>query len=207
MLLAQTNATHLVDGHYKVATVDGERVILAEAEGAPPLGRLRSCATRSSSSAHPDIRSTASSPARQLRHSVLLFRRQHLRPRRPPRSGTGRDRLRGERRHVRSHRQGRQPTEYRGAWTYWAFTKDVAAQRMCIYRNGVLRHADVGRGRPLLMTPWSQRQRSSQVSALSPPPSGPPPKTTRASSKDAIVPDTRADGLFATTSSRQCSPL
>jgi len=42
------------------------------------------------------------------------------------------------------------PGEYKGAWTHWAFIKDIAAGEMAIYRDGALWHKDGGRTKPLV---------------------------------------------------------
>ena len=39
--------------------------------------------------------------------------------------------------------------EYKGAWTHWAFVKDVAAGEMGVFRNRALWHKDGGRTKPL----------------------------------------------------------
>ncbi|QLE54021.1 hypothetical protein FD724_40135, partial (plasmid) [Nostoc sp. C057] len=45
-----------------------------------------------------------------------------------------------------------QPTEYKGEWVHWAFTKNAKIGEMKIYRNGILWHSVTGCNRPLPKT-------------------------------------------------------
>ncbi|OQW92628.1 MAG: hypothetical protein BWK78_01115 [Thiotrichaceae bacterium IS1] len=45
-----------------------------------------------------------------------------------------------------------QPTEYKGQWVHWAFTKNVTTGEMKVYRNGALWHSGTGAKRPLSKT-------------------------------------------------------
>jgi Concanavalin A-like lectin/glucanases superfamily len=45
--------------------------------------------------------------------------------------------------------QAAQPTDFKGAWTYWAFTKSATNGTMYIYRNGFLWQSGTGKTKPL----------------------------------------------------------
>lgn len=45
--------------------------------------------------------------------------------------------------------QAAQPTDFKGAWTYWAFTRNAATGNMNIYRNGTLWLSGTGKTKPL----------------------------------------------------------
>ncbi|MFB8796399.1 MAG: LamG-like jellyroll fold domain-containing protein [Microcoleus sp.] len=45
-----------------------------------------------------------------------------------------------------------QPTEYKGQWGHWAFTKNATTGEMKVYRNGTLWHSGTGYKRPLPKT-------------------------------------------------------
>ncbi|MGL4377792.1 MAG: LamG-like jellyroll fold domain-containing protein, partial [Microcoleaceae cyanobacterium] len=42
-----------------------------------------------------------------------------------------------------------EPTEYKGQWVHWAFTKNAKTGEMKIYRNGQLWHSGTGKNKPL----------------------------------------------------------
>lgn len=45
-----------------------------------------------------------------------------------------------------------QPTDYKGQWVHWAFTKNATTGEMKVYRNGTLWHSGTGSKRPLPKT-------------------------------------------------------
>ena len=45
--------------------------------------------------------------------------------------------------------QAAEPGDYKGAWTHWAFVKDVARGEMTVYRGGTLWHREANKIRPI----------------------------------------------------------